>query len=201
MSEKIETIHPSYLGTPIVSNVVFSVLNQDYLTPGYDFEDNKRLELNDMLVTVSQSKNIVKTQLVRPQGYTDQTTQAESSQRNWGYVGTVKEYISMGDYNIRLQGYIVGEEINVYPKDLHEKLVYYLEYPGSFMISGKFLRYYDFTQVIVSNYNFSEQRGYSNQTPVVINLLSDDYVEVKYDPSQSGGINQQNQVTSEIETV
>ena len=150
MSEKINTIHPSYLGTPIVSNVVFTQPSQDYLLPGYDFASNERLELNDVLVVVSQAKNIVKTQLVRHQGFSDQTQQAVSTQRNWGYVGTVKEYISLGDYNIRLQGFIVGQEIGVYPAELHERLIYYLEYPGNFMISGKFLNFFDFSQVILS---------------------------------------------------
>jgi len=181
-----QPIKQSYLRTPIMSNVVFTAPDPDYILPGFDFEQNERLELNDVLVTIQQSKNIVKTSLVRPQGFTDQSTQQVSSQKNWGYAGTIKEYISMGDYQIRLQGFLVGQEINVFPFELLEKLTEYLEYPGNFQISGKFVNNFDFVQVIVNDYNIAEQRGSSNQLPFVINLLSDDYLEVKYQPVQSG---------------
>ena len=177
----------TFLNTPINSNVIFTSPPQDYLLPGFDFNGNETFTIDDVLVTVTQSKNIVKTGLVRPQGYTDQSSQQSSSQRNWGYSGTVKEYISKGDYQIRLQGVLTGGDINIYPAQTLEQLTEYLEYPGSFAIAGKFVNFFDFVQVVVNDYNFAEQRGYETQIPFTINLLSDDYIEVKYEPVQSSG--------------
>jgi len=177
----------SYLNTPINSSVIFSAPQPDYLLPGYDFADNGFIILNDVLVTVRQSKNIVKTQLVRPQGTTSSPSDSYRFEKNFGYAGTVKEYISLGDYQIDLRGYLTAEEIDDYPQEKLERLREYLSYPGSFRISGKFINLFDFTEVIVLVAALSEAEGFSTQIPFTISLLSDNFLEVKYTPAETSG--------------
>lgn len=173
----------TYLGTPVPRNINFLEPEANYILDNYTFT-TRSTNLTDVLVSIDQPKNIVKTNLVRPQGYnTSAPQQQEGLQRDFGYAGTVKEYISRGDYTIRLQGFLVGEEINVFPVDKLRSLMEYLEYPGAFGISGEFINEFDFDQVVVSAYNISEQRGFSNQIPFTITLLSDDYITVRYEPA------------------
>jgi len=170
----------TYLGTPIARNINFLEPEANFILANYTFE-SRNVTLNDVLVSINQPKSIVKTNLVRPQGFnSDVPQQQEGLQRDFGYAGTVKEFISRGDYTIRLQGWLVGEEIDVFPVDKLRQLMEYLEYPGAFGISGEFINEFDFDQVVVASYNISEQRGYSNQLPFTIELLSDDYLAVKY---------------------
>jgi hypothetical protein len=177
----------TYLGTPISRNVNFLEPEANYILDNYTFESRK-VTLNDVLVSINQPKNIVKTNLVRPQGFNnDVPQQQEGLQRDFGYAGTVKEYISRGDYTIRLQGWLVGEEIDVFPVDKLRQLMEYLEYPGAFGISGEFINEFDFDQVVVNDYNITEQRGFSNQLPFTINLLSDDFITVKYETAKVRG--------------
>jgi len=181
-----EPIRKSYLGTPIMTNVIFSAPPKEYNLPNLIVEGNDELELTNFIATVSQSKKIVTTPLVRPQNYTD-TPSNNTLKRGQFFSGTVKEYISMGDYAIDLQGWIVGEENGVFPGNRLRDLIEYLEYPGSFKIDGQFVKHFNsFRYVVVKDYTISQQRGFYNQVPVRIKLLSDDFIDVKYEPEESG---------------
>ena len=183
-----QPIRKSYLGTPIMTNVIFRLPPREYRLPNLISEDNKEIELIDFIAVVSQSKNIVTTPLVRPQGYTDVPTD-NTLKRGQFFSGTVKEYISMGDYEIDLQGYLVGQENGQFPEKELSNLIEYLEYPGAFPISGQFLVFFDsFDQVVVKNYTISQQRGMFNMIPIRIQLLSDDFIDTKYEPEQSGTV-------------
>ena len=181
-----QPIKSSYLGTPIYTNVIFRLPPREYRIPNLISEDNPQVELTNFIATVSQSKKIVTTSLVRPQSYTD-TPQDNTLKRGQFFSGTVKEYISMGDYSIDLQGWLVGEENMTFPGRQLSALLEYLEYPGSIPISGQFLNFFEsFDQVVVKDYNVAQQRGTFNQIPIRIRLLSDDFIDTKYEPEESG---------------
>lgn len=175
----------SSLGTPIMSNVIFTAPLKEYRVDESAFENNERIVVNDVIVSVNLPKNIVKTQLVQPQGYSNSPNQ-EGLSANRGFRGTVKEYISKGDYSIKLQGWITSEDMNVFPTEKLANLREYLEYPGAINMYGKFIDNFDLYQVVVVDYLISEERGFSSQVPFTCNLLSDDYITVKYDPAKSG---------------
>lgn len=177
----------SPLGTHIMSNVRFVAPPKEYRIGKSDaFENNERLVINDVILSVSQSKTIVKTQLVQPQGYASNPAQGAQDSRNVGYIGTVKEYISQGDFSIRMQGWITSEEIDIFPIEKLTNLLEYLNYPGAFNMYGKYVDAFDLNQVVVKDYNVSEERGFSSQVPFTCNLLSDSYLTVKYEPAQTG---------------
>lgn len=174
----------SSLGTPIMSNIIFTAPLKEYRVNESAFENNERLVINDVIVTIELQKNIVKTQLVQPQGYASNPKQPGLSS-NKGFVGTVKEYVSLGDYSIKLQGWITSEDMNVFPTEKLENLLEYLTYPGAINMYGKFIDHFDLHQVVVTDYAISEERGFSSQVPFRCSLISDDYLTVKYEPSKS----------------
>lgn len=110
--------------------------------------------LDTILVDVSQRKNIVTTPV---QG------------RN----GTVKEYISDGDYDVRIRGAIVNTGSNGYPygavRDLHDLL----SRSEALSIVADYLRLYNIYSVVVMSFNFPQQEGYQNTQLFEIECISD----------------------------
>ena len=117
-------------------------------------EDEDPIKLETVLVDVSQRKNIVTTAV---QG------------RN----GTVKEYISDGDYEVRIRGLVVSNGTNAYPynqvRDLHDLLAQ----SEAINIVADYLRLFNIYKVVVTGYNFPQQEGFQNVQAFEINCISD----------------------------
>ena len=98
---------PSALGTPVISNLSIKAGNYTDIYGNVIYYpangDNSNFEVDTVLFNVNQSRNIVKTPIQ-------------------GLDGTVKEYISDGDYIINIKGIIQGAN-GVYPKFLVDALV------------------------------------------------------------------------------
>ena len=157
----------SYLGTPIMSALSFEPLsaNETQNLPS-DVREivSKGIDLTEILLTINQSKNIVKTALN-------------------GRPGTVKEYISKGDYIVTVEGLIVGQYAKQKPVTEIKALTAYLDLDQSINIGNNFLNIFGVTQVIVQDYNFYEVRGSINQMAIRIDLLSDS--DFKIEPTQN----------------
>jgi len=112
------------------------------------------IKLDTVLVDVSQRKNIVTTAV---QG------------RN----GTVKEYVSDGDYEVRIRGAIVNTGDNRYPsaevRDLHALLSKSEALP----IVADYLRLFNIYSVVVTDYSFPQQEGFQNVQIFEITAISD----------------------------
>ncbi len=143
-------IATSYLGTPIYSNLVFS---------GNGFF-NSSLVFDTVLFDVNQEKNIVRTSVQ-------------------GRKGTVKEYISLGDYMITINGLIVSPYANEAPKKEVNSLRELLELSESLEVSSDFLQLFSIHNIAVEGYTFSEVMGSRNQVAFTIRALSDDPIEVR----------------------
>ena len=113
-----------------------------------------------------RSKNIVKTSIA-------------------GTDGTVKEYMSEGDYIINLKGVIVGETANQRP-DITKlnSLVAYLKAPLSLPVSCNFLNEWLITSVVVESYKVGQREGARNIIDVEINMLSDSVIELSSSKTQ-----------------
>ena len=118
------------------------------------------------LIEVNQTKNIVKTSIA-------------------GTDGTVKEYMSEGDYIINLKGVIVGETANQRP-DITKlnSLVAYLKAPLSLPVSCNFLNEWLITSVVVESYKVGQREGARNIIDVEINMLSDSVIELSSSKTQ-----------------
>lgn len=118
------------------------------------------IELNDCVITVQQSKNIIKTPI---QG------------RN----GTVKEYISDGDYQVTLKGRISSNQPEVFPSSEVSNLVNLLQVPDALDIESEYLREcYGVTVLVVESYNMQRKEGMSSEQEYEIKGVSHQPVEL-----------------------
>jgi len=158
-------LYKSYLGTPVYSSLIFKALSGkdlDNLAPDVQNIVSNPFEMVQILMTVDQSKHIVKTALN-------------------GRPGTVKEYISDGDYMIKVGGLVVGQHPLQYPETEVKALTTFLQLKQSLEIASSFLSAYGITNVVVSEFKFFQIQGTRNQVEFTFNLLSD--TEFKIEPT------------------
>ena len=120
--------------------------------------DNQEIYFDTVLFNVSQSKNIVKTAL---QG------------RN----GTIKEYISDGDYVIDIRAAIVSQG-REYPEDAVRNLVGLLAIPEALEVVSPLLQLFEVYSIVVEDYKLLSQEGFTNTQLVEINCVSDSPIEL-----------------------
>jgi len=147
-----DPIATSYLGTPIYSNIIFEA---DPDTP-----ENADLRLDTVLFEVNMPRIVVMTPI---------------SGRN----GTVKEYISNGDYQILISGMIVSQYPNVFPKEEITALRNLVELPKSLAVASSFLQIFSVHNIVVLESRFSEVMGSRNQIAFTLNCVSDQPIEVR----------------------
>lgn len=147
-----QVVKTTYLGTPVFSNLIFDA------EP--DTPENFALEIDTVLMTVDMTKNLVLTPLQ-------------------GKNGTVKEYISDGDYLVDIRGEIISELPNVYPKDLVTRLVNLCKVPHQLNVSSFFLQLFSVSSIVVQRYEIAEKLGSRNSVPFTIQALSDTPIELQ----------------------
>lgn len=126
--------------------------------------DGQELLLKECICTVTMEKNIVQTAL---QG------------RN----GTIKEYVSDGDYQVEIYAGITSE-CDQYPKEELQKLMTFLKTNDSLWVGDdSFLGLFGITNLIVKNYCFN-QETHSNRQTFSICCLSDTAYEIKLKEDQ-----------------
>jgi hypothetical protein len=124
------------------------------------------------LITVNQTKNIVKTAIA-------------------GQNGTVKEFMSEGDFVINLKGVIVGDTANQRPDiTTLNSLVAYLKAPLSLPVSCNFLNEWLISSVAVESYTVGQREGARNIIDVEINMLSDSVIELSSSNSKGDVLTQ-----------
>lgn len=127
---------------------------------------NKEFIFNECLISLNMEKNIVTTPL---QG------------RN----GTIKEYVSDGDYNISIDAgvstYTIEQngEYNIdYPKDAVKELKDILSLPETLEVQSDFLEIFGIKSAVVKAFSL-QQETHSNRQSINIQMLSDEPYEIK----------------------
>ncbi len=127
---------------------------------------NKRsesFELGECVITVSQEKNIVVTALQ-------------------GRDGTIKEYISKGDYQISIQTAVSSYDENgsdgSWPREKVAKLTEYLNKDEAIAVQSDFLNIFNIQSAVVKSYGLI-QETFSNRQSFAIEMLSDEPYEIK----------------------
>lgn len=125
-------------------------------------EDGAELSIPDAVVAMTRTKNIVTTQVV-------------------GMVGTVKEYISDGDFDINIavgiQGLEDGKVANVYPEDGLRDLRKFLEVDKPISVQSAFFDLFEINRLVVKSYSLT-QGTESNYQELTISALSDNEYNV-----------------------
>ncbi len=134
----------SMLGTPVFS---------DLLLKREADSDQEGFYMDSVLLTVSQQKNIV-------------TTAVQ------GRAGTVKEYISDGDYSVSIDCKVVSD--SDYPESEIKKLIAILKEPDSLVVVSKFLNeFFEIQKLVITNYSAAQQAGRERQQDFQIEAISD----------------------------
>ncbi len=117
------------------------------------------LLINDAVVSISKQKEIVKTALV-------------------GRAGTIKEYITDGDYQLTISIGVVAVDamnkpIDQYPEKAMSVLRKIFEKDESLEVSSAFLDVFGINRMVVTGFSAS-QMTYSNRQTIEVSALSDD---------------------------
>lgn len=110
--------------------------------------------LDTAILSISQSKNIVTTTLQ-------------------GRDGTVKEYISDGDYEINIKGVLDSGNMFVYPETLVKQLKDICDIKDNIEIKSPFAEMLGITEAVITGYSFGQVPAGYNVQSYDITLLSD----------------------------
>ena len=124
-------------------------------------ENGETLVVNDAVVTVTQEKHIVRTTLV-------------------GLNGTIKEYISNGDYDISITVGIVavrdGVIVDEYPEEGIRKVKEFLDENKAVEVTSVFLSIFGIGRMVVTRFSLKQETASNRQTIEVRALSDEDYV-------------------------
>lgn len=163
----------SYLNTPVHGSFIFGDLSNsaanNYIDPFGETRSFTPLKFHECTFRVALTKNIIKTPLQ-------------------GYNGTVKEYISDGDFEIAIDGVLSGvynsitrsfEASSLYPEEYVRDLVAALKVPAAIPVSNNILSViFEINYVVVANYVFSRDTAGMNYQRFSLNLISDRPIEI-----------------------
>lgn len=140
------------LNTPIFSDITFS--GSQYVDENGNTVTFESLTVQLCLLTVVNMKNIVETTLQ-------------------GRDGTVKEYISSGDWQVKIDGKIYGDGANNYPQDDVQKLIKICMAPQSITVTSDFLKMFDISSLVIRQQTIPQLEGIRNYQEFSLNCLSD----------------------------
>ncbi len=151
--------YTSRFGTPIFG----ALLIEDgfyYDEKGNMIEYNGFL-LECVLFEVSMSKNVVKTAIQ-------------------GRAGTIKEFISDGDFQINIKGVICSEIANEYPEKEIRRLLEVLKSTASLQVKSDILNnVFGIYEMVVEGWNMPRSAGFFNTQNYEINCVSDMPIEIR----------------------
>ncbi len=151
------TISKQGVGVPITDKSYWA---DRYVYCDLTFENEKgeRLVMNDAVVSLSRSRNIVSTRMV-------------------GMDGTVKEYISEGDYDINIVVGIVAVEngviVDKYPEDGIRQVKAFLDRKTALGVHSVFLDLFDVNSIVVKSFSVTQNTA-SNYQVISISAVSDE---------------------------
>jgi len=150
-------LYKSALGTPVLTNIQF--LGQNWKDQYGKSQTYKTLTFDAILITVNQSKNIVKTDIQ-------------------GRDGTIKEYIGKGDYAVTISGIITAKNGH-YPKDEVKDLKRMLDANIAIPVVSWYLQNLDISNIVITDYEIAQEEGGYSYQKFSISALSDTPTEIQ----------------------
>ncbi len=161
--EITETTAKSYLGTPIIMPVSFDAVTWTQIING----EKKERSLPQItlppatLIDFTQPVIIEKTRIA-------------------GRNGSVKEYINLDDWSIRIRGIIVNGDSDELPEAEIKQIRDLKNCPVGIPILNRMAELLDIKNVMVEEVDFPALEGYPGAQPFTLNLVSDEPFELKY---------------------
>lgn len=149
------------LGLPVWDTV--TLIAEPYTTnDGTVISQPTGLTLDIALCEISNDRNIVKTKIA-------------------GANGTVKEYMSDGDYSINIKGSLVSKYSNMPPIDELNTFNILITHPEALTVRSNFLDYFDIQKLVIERPVIKQREGMRNVVDFELQCLSDyKYVLGKY---------------------
>lgn len=147
----------SVLNTPVFSPLEFLRPEGVTLQSQSDSvgkNSNAVLRIDTIAIEVTQTKNIVKTPIS-------------------GRSGTIKEFVSLGDYMISFSGSIVSKYPKVFPENDIKVLIELIELSTQLPIANNFLLNWGIKNIVIETSNIAELVGSRNTVPFTFSALSD----------------------------
>jgi hypothetical protein len=161
--EVIEASLYSNLGTPILMHVTFGkaswseFVNGEKVTKSFEGITLAAATVVDF----SQAKIIEKTHIASKNG-------------------SVKEYIGLDDWSIRIRGIIVNEDADAMPEQAIKELKKLKDCPVALPILNTMCDWLDIKNVVIEDVEFTALEGSNNMQPFTITCSSDEVFELKY---------------------
>jgi hypothetical protein len=165
--------YQSYLNTPVYGSFTFGDLDNpsanNYVDQFGVTKSFTPLRFHECTFQIAQSKNIITTPLQ-------------------GYNGTIKEYVSDGDFEISIDGQLSGifnsitksfSDSSLYPEAYVQDLVRAIKVPSAIPITNNILStIFDVNYVVVTNYSFPRNTAGMNYQKFKLDLISDRPIEI-----------------------
>lgn len=169
----------SYLGTPVFSSIILApvpagtrggALTLEDVSAGLYNEKNSFFDVNERAVPVeiqtalfdvSMSRNIIKTPVQ-------------------GFNGTIKEYVSDGDYSISINGIITNEQPDRYPEGQVSRLNRICRLQQEVGVISPLLNIvFGITHLVIESYSFPMTEGSQNVQHFSLSCVSDKPVQLR----------------------
>ena len=149
------------LGLPVWDTV--TLIAEPYTTDeGLVISRPTGLNFEIALCEISNDRNIVKTKIA-------------------GANGTIKEYMSDGDFNINIKGSLVSKYSNMPPIDELNTLNIIIKHPEALTVRSNFLDYFDIQKLVIEKPVVKQREGMRNVVDFELQCVSDyKYVLGKY---------------------
>lgn len=119
---------------------------------------------NEPLITFTHKKKIVETVIV-------------GTERR----GTVKEFISAGDYNIKIEGICIEPNKKAYPQDQVESIIKLIEKNEALDFTNDLAAYFGVNRIVIKDAGFGNMKGKPYSQSYYLTCVSDEdfYGELK----------------------
>lgn len=148
-------LYTSALGGAVFSN--FNVQAGNYTKGGQNFTFEE-IKIDVALFEITQPKNIIVTPIQ-------------------GRDGTVKEYISDGDFQVNIRGVLFAPN-NQFPLDDFVSLIKVLKAPVPIKVNSWYLEKLGIYNLVVTSYAFRQEQGKLSQQSFEIIAISDSPIEL-----------------------
>lgn len=154
----------SYFGLDVYSNLQFPA--GQYKTLDNETIQFEGIRIDTVIMSVSQQKEIVKTKVQ-------------------GRAGTVKQYISDGDFVVSVSGILTGKSNDsgnnnftvegslAVPEEEIRKFIAICKVPQEMDVVSQFLDFFDISTVVIDEYNFQQKEGSQNEIVFNLRMSSD----------------------------
>lgn len=158
--ENRSTNAQSALGSPVFSNLIFKArqYKDNDLKDVKTFEDDVILDC--VLFDVAQAKTIITTPIQ-------------------GFNGTIKEFISDGDYTLNIRGVINGSKNGIYPLTQAKNLFEALKSPIELEVTSWYLNeLFGITHIVITDFQYNQIQGNQTAVSYEIQAISDRPIEL-----------------------